>query len=57
VQDRPYRRGLTGPDALAFLQHLVAEGRVDGGVVDNLAQDLDQAMATANPAYPALRID
>ena len=57
VQDRPYRQGLAGPDALAFLQHLVAEGRVDRGVVDNLAQDLDQAVATANPAYPALQID
>lgn len=47
VQDRPYRQGLSAPEALDFLQALVTQGRVDGAVVAVAARDLPGAMAAA----------
>lgn len=49
VQDRPYRRGLPAPDALAFLQQLADQGRVDPAVVAVLADHLPQMMMAAIP--------
>ncbi|MEV3831309.1 HD domain-containing protein [Aeromonas allosaccharophila] len=49
VQDRPYRRGLPARDALAFLQQLADQGRVDPAVVAVLADHLPQMMMAAIP--------
>ncbi|WP_429085694.1 HD domain-containing phosphohydrolase [Aeromonas allosaccharophila] len=49
VQDRPYRRGLPARDALAFLQQLADQGRVDPAVVAVLADHLPQMMMAATP--------
>jgi len=50
VQDRPYRKGLSGPATIAFLQELVAAGRLEGQVVNAAAADLAGALAAAKPA-------
>ena len=49
VQDRPYRRGLPARDALAFLQQLADQGRVDPAVVAVLTDHLPQMMMAAIP--------
>jgi len=47
AQNRPYRRGLTADAVLAFLEDLVAKGRVEAGIVATLAQDMPAAMVAA----------
>lgn len=49
VQDRPYRQGLSAPDALAFMQQMAAEGRVDADVVAILTHHLPEAVKAALP--------
>lgn len=49
VQDRPYRRGLSAAAALAHLQDLVRQERVEAGIVAVIAADLDGALAAAMP--------
>ncbi|MEN9316618.1 MAG: hypothetical protein RIS35_3011 [Pseudomonadota bacterium] len=50
VQDRPYRRGLSAGQVLAFMRDLVACGRVEAQIVEVLAQAMPDAMAAAKPA-------
>ncbi|MFA6314158.1 MAG: HD domain-containing phosphohydrolase [Sterolibacterium sp.] len=49
AQDRPYRKGLSANAILAFLGELVAQGRIEAGIVATLAQDMPAAMAAALP--------
>ncbi|MBL8473192.1 MAG: HD domain-containing protein [Rhodocyclaceae bacterium] len=52
VQDRPYRRGLSPDKVLAFFDDLLAQGRVDGDILDVIRADLGSAYASAS-AVPA----
>lgn len=47
VQDRPYRRGLSAAAALAFMNDLVRQGRVEAEIVSVLTSDMPGAMAVA----------
>jgi len=49
VQDRPYRAGLGAQEALAFLQKLAGEGRIDRTVFATLSAFTDEAMRAARP--------
>ena len=49
VQDRPYRPGLTFAEALAFLDDLVLDGRLEPQLVDLVRSCGDEAMAAALP--------
>ena len=49
VQDRPYRAGLGAQEALAFLQKLATEGRIDRTVFATLSAFIDDAMRAARP--------
>ncbi|MFB2864684.1 HD domain-containing phosphohydrolase [Aeromonas sp. MdU4] len=49
VQNRPYRQGLPASQALAFMQQLAEQGRVDPAVVSVLADHLPQMMRAAVP--------
>ena len=49
AQDRPYRAGLSAAEVVAFLQKLVAEGRLDRSIVDTAITWIDAAMAAARP--------
>ena len=49
VQNRPYRPGLTAAAAVDFMNRLVADGRVESGIVRAIADDLAAAMAAALP--------
>lgn len=49
VQDRPYRAGLGAQEALAFLQKLAGEGRIDRTVFATLSAFIDEAMRAARP--------
>lgn len=48
VQDRPYRAGLTGSEAMSFMRTLQAEGRVESQILDVLESHLDEAMSAAH---------
>ncbi|GAB3362642.1 MULTISPECIES: HD-GYP domain-containing protein [Giesbergeria] len=48
VQDRPYRAGLTGPEAMVFMRTLQTEGRIEGQILDVLESHLDEAMSAAH---------
>ena len=50
AQDRPYRAGLPAEKVAAFMQELVAQGRVDADLVALTLADLPAAMAAARPA-------
>lgn len=50
VQDRPYREGLSGPAALAFLRDMAAQGRIETTILDVIAEHLDEAMDAAQVA-------
>ncbi|TRZ94622.1 MAG: HD domain-containing protein, partial [Rhodocyclaceae bacterium] len=47
AQNRPYRQGMSANAILAFLEDLVAKGRVEDGIVATLAQDMPAAMRAA----------
>jgi len=49
VQDRPYRRGLSADAALAFMNDLARQGRIESKIVSALADDMSGAMAAALP--------
>ena len=49
VQNRPYRNGLTADQVLAFMNDLVAQGRIEAKIVAALAADMPAAMAAALP--------
>lgn len=48
VQHRPYRAGLSADAALAFLQQLARQGRVDVDAVATLAAHLPEAHQAAS---------
>ncbi|MDD2664233.1 MAG: HD domain-containing protein [Dechloromonas sp.] len=50
AQDRPYRKGLSGEAVLAFLERLVADGRVEAEIVRIAAADIAGAMGAARPS-------
>lgn len=49
VQDRPYRSGLSGEEAIAFLRDMAAKGRIETPILDVFARHLDEAMVAALP--------
>ncbi|WP_291270552.1 HD domain-containing phosphohydrolase [Geothrix sp.] len=49
VQDRPYRKGLDREQALGFLEHLVAAGRLEPELVSLVAACGEEAMIAAQP--------
>ena len=49
AQSRPYRAGLNADQVLAFMNDLVAKGRLDTRIVAVAAQDMQSAMAAALP--------
>jgi HD-GYP domain-containing protein (c-di-GMP phosphodiesterase class II) len=49
VQDRPYRKGLDREQALGFLGHLAAAGRLEPELVSLVAACGDEAMLAAQP--------
>lgn len=54
VQDRPYRPGLPAAAALAHLEELAGQGRVETEIVAVIAAELSGAMAAAMPATTPL---
>ena len=52
AQDRPYRQGLSAAEVVAFLDKLVADGRLDGEIVAVARQWIVPAMAAARPNLP-----
>lgn len=50
AQDRPYRAGLPAEKVAAFMQELLAQGRVDADLVALALADLPAAMAAARAA-------
>ncbi|MCX7174385.1 MAG: HD domain-containing protein [Proteobacteria bacterium] len=49
AQNRPYRKGLSADAILVFFEDLVAQGRIEAGIVTTLTQDMPAAMAAALP--------
>lgn len=47
VQTRPYRKGLSREEALAFMQGFVDKGRLEAGILELLASCGDEAMLAA----------
>ena len=47
AQTRPYRKGLSAQEVLAFLNKLVAEGRIEPKIVDAFSGNMPLAMKTA----------
>ena len=52
AQDRPYRQSLSAAEVVAFLDKLVADGRLDGEIVAVARQWIVPAMAAARPNLP-----
>ena len=50
VQNRPYRSGLSGTDALDFLDNLVGQKKLDADIVNVIRTKLDLSLAAALPA-------
>jgi len=50
VQDRPYRKGLSASEAMAFMDSLMQQGRVDADIIAIVERCLDDAMQAARPA-------
>ena len=50
VQDRPYRRGLSGEAAIAHLRGMEAQGEMEGALIDSIEAMLPEAMAAALPS-------
>ena len=48
VQNRPYRTGLTGAQALHFMRGLQAQGRMEAHILDVLERYLDEAIVAAH---------
>lgn len=57
VQNRPYRPGLTAAAAVDFMNRLVADGRVESGIVRAIADNLAAAMAAALPGADATAVN
>ena len=51
AQDRPYRQGLGAGEIIAFLDKLVAEGRLDDEIVAVAKLHMDEAMLAARPSH------
>ena len=49
AQNRPYRTGMSADQILAFLNELVAKGRLDGQIVAVVGADMQNAMVAALP--------
>ena len=51
AQDRPYRQGLGAGEIVAFLDKLVADGRLDSAIVAVAKLHMDEAMLAARPSH------
>ena len=51
AQDRPYRQGPDAGEIVAFLDNLVADGRLDSAIVAVAKLHMDEAMLAARPSH------
>ncbi len=47
VQDRPYRKGLSSGQVLAFMNELVSQGNIEEEIVASFSDDMDAAISVA----------